>query len=104
MNTTFMNSKNSTTSNPLLLNLTNKIDLRRKDKYIPLSNLSIYYTWKNIKKLNKNNKLKISAPIWMKNLNYLMVHILYQILEIILIHIKKAWAKGSQSFNKNIHQ
>ena len=77
MNTTFMNSKNSTTSNPLLLNLTNKIDLRRKDKYIPLSNLSIYYTWKNIKKLNKNNKLKISAPIWMKNLNYLMVHILY---------------------------
>ena len=90
MNTTFTNSKNTTTSNPLLLNLTNKIDLRRKDKYITLSNLSIYYTQKNIKKLNKNNKLKISAPTWIKNLNYLMVHILYQILEIILVHIKKA--------------
>ena len=52
MNTTFMNSENSKTSDPhrLLLNLTDKIDLRRKDKYIALSNLSIYYTWKNIKR------------------------------------------------------
>ena len=52
MNTIFMNSKNSKTSDPhrLLLNLTDKIDLRRKDKYIALSNLSIYYTWKNRKK------------------------------------------------------
>ena len=43
-----MNSRNSKTSDPhrLLLNLANKIDLRRKDKYIALSNLSIYYTWK----------------------------------------------------------
>ena len=41
-----MNSKNSKTSDPhrLLVNLTDKIDLRRKDKYIALSNLSIYYT------------------------------------------------------------
>ena len=47
-----MNSKNSKTSDPhrLLLNVTDKIDLKRKDKYITLSNLSIYYTWKNIKK------------------------------------------------------
>ena len=43
-----MNSKNSKTFDPhrLLLNLTNKTDLSRKDKYIALSNLSIYYTWK----------------------------------------------------------
>ena len=48
MDTIFMNSENSKTSDPhrLLLNLTDKIDLRRKDKYIALSNLSIYYTWK----------------------------------------------------------
>ena len=48
-----MNSKNSKTSDPhrLLLNLIDKIDLRRKDKYISLSNLSIYYTWKNYKKV-----------------------------------------------------
>ena len=44
-----MNSENSRTSNPhrLLLNLTDKTELTRKDKYIALSNLSIYYTWKN---------------------------------------------------------
>ena len=66
MNTTFMNSKNSKTSDlyRLLLNLKNKIDLKRKDKYIALSNLSIYYTWKNIKKSYKNNKVKLSAPTW----------------------------------------
>ena len=48
-----MNSQNSKTSDPhrLLLNLTIKIDLRRKDKYIALSNLSIYYTLENIKKV-----------------------------------------------------
>ena len=66
MDTIFMNSENSKTSDPhrLLLNLTDKINLKRSDKYVGLSNLSIYYTWKNIKKLYKNNKFKISAPTW----------------------------------------
>ena len=66
MNTILKNSKNSKTSDPhrLLLNLTDKIDLRRKDKYIALSNLSIYYTWKNMKKSYKSNKFNISAPTW----------------------------------------
>ena len=47
-----MNSENSKTSDPhrLLLNLIDKTDLRRKDKYIALSNLSIHYIWKNMKK------------------------------------------------------
>ena len=81
-----MNFKNRKTSDPhrLLLNITDKTDLRRKGKCIALSNLSIYYTWKNIKKSNKNNKFKISSPTWMKNLNYLMDHILYQIFKMIL--------------------
>ena len=50
MNTIFMNSKNTKTSDPhrLLFNLRDKIDLKRKDKYIALSNLSIYYGWKYI--------------------------------------------------------
>ena len=66
MNTIFLNSKNSNISNPhrLLLNLTEKINLKRSDKYIALSNLIIYYTWKNIKKSHKNNKCKISTPTW----------------------------------------
>ena len=61
-----MNSKNSKTSNPhrRLLKLSDKINLEKSDKYVALSNLSIYYTWKDIKKSYKNNKFKISAPTW----------------------------------------
>ena len=62
----FMNSGNSKTSDRhrFSLNLTDKIGLRWKDKYIALLNLSIYYTWKNIKKSPKNNKLiKISSDM-----------------------------------------
>ena len=61
-----MNSKNSKTSDPhrLLLNLTDKINLKRSDKYFALSNLSIHYAWKNIKKWYRNNKSKISALTW----------------------------------------
>ena len=63
MNSVFMNSKNSKTSKShiLALKLTNKLDLRIGEKVIALSNLSIYYTWKNISSYN-NNKFKISAP------------------------------------------
>ena len=57
--TIFMNSGNSNTSDPhrLLLNLTDEINLKRSDKYVALSNLSIYYTLINIKKSHKNNIL-----------------------------------------------
>ena len=61
-----MNSENSKTSMPhvLMLKLTNKLDLRIGEKNIALSNLSIYYTWKNIKISYNNNKFKISTPTW----------------------------------------
>ena len=66
MDTIFMNSENSKTSEPhvLIRKLTDKLDLRRGEKIIALSNLSIYYTWKNIKSSCNNNKFKISAPTW----------------------------------------
>ena len=50
MDAIFMNSKNGKISDPhrILLSLTDKIDLRRRNNYVALSNLSIYYTWKNI--------------------------------------------------------
>ena len=66
MDTMFINSWNSKTSEPLIviLKLTDKLDLRRGEKIIALSNLSIYYTWKNIKNSYNNNKFKISAPTW----------------------------------------
>ena len=61
--TIFMNSENGGTSDPcrLLLNLTNKLNLKRGDKYFALS--SLLYVEK-IKKSYKNNKFKISAPTW----------------------------------------
>ena len=45
-----MNSENSKTSDPHrpLLNPSDKIDLKRSDKYVTLSSLSVYYTWNNI--------------------------------------------------------
>ena len=66
MDTIFMNSENSRTPKPhiLILKLINKLDLRIGKKVIVLSNLSIYYTWKNIKSLYNNNRFKISAPTW----------------------------------------
>ena len=61
-----MNSENSRNSeyHVLLLKLADKLDLRRGQKSVALSNLSIYYTCRNIKSLYKNNKFKISAPTW----------------------------------------
>ena len=60
----FMNFENSKTSDPhrQLPNLSDKINLERSDRYVGLSNLSIYYAQKNIKKSCENNKFKISAP------------------------------------------
>ena len=66
MDTISMNSENSKTPKPhvLTLQLTNKLDLKLGEKVIALSNLRIYYTWKNIKSSYNNNKFKISAPTW----------------------------------------
>ena len=68
MDTIYINSENSKISDPhgLLQNIADKVNLKRSDKYIALSNFRIYYTWKNTKKSynNKSNKFKISAPTW----------------------------------------
>ena len=66
MDTIFINSQNSKTfwNKHLILKLTDKLDLRRGEKIIALSNLSIYYTRENIKSSYNNNKCKISAPTW----------------------------------------
>ena len=60
-----MNSENSKTSEypVLILKLTDKLHLKRGQKSVAFSNLSIYYTWKNIES-SYNNKFKISAPTW----------------------------------------
>ena len=78
-----MNPKNSKISDPhrLLLNLSEKIILKRSDKYVALSILSIYNAWKNVKRSYKNNKFKKYQLLrGMKNLDDLTIRILYQIL------------------------
>ena len=64
MDNIFVSSGNSKTSDPnrLLLNLSHKINLKWKDRYVALSNLGMCYTWKNIKELYKNNTFKVSPP------------------------------------------
>ena len=66
MDTLFMDYRNIKTSDlhRLLLNLSDKINPNRSNKYVALSNLSINQIWKNLKKSYKNNKFKISALTW----------------------------------------
>ena len=66
METIFMNTESSKTSEPhrFKLDLTDKPNLKNPSKNIALANLSIYYTWKNIKLKYNNNKFKISVPTW----------------------------------------
>ena len=80
-----MNSENNITSKPyvLTLRLTNKLDLRIDKKIIALSNLSIYYTWKNILTHKIIINLKYPLEHGMKNLNYQMDLVPYLIFRII---------------------
>ena len=80
MCTILMISGNSKTSNPhrLLFNLSDKINLKKSDEHVALSNLSIYFT----KGRTRNFKNRLQSG--MLNLNYLMKQILYQILKIFL--------------------
>ena len=66
MKTIFLNTENSKTSKPhsFKLDLTDKLNLKNPNKNMALANLSIYYTWQNIKSEYSNNKFKISAPTW----------------------------------------
>ena len=61
-----MNTENSKTNKPrrFRLSLADKLNLKDPSKNMALANLSIYYTWKNIKSAYSNNKFKISAPTW----------------------------------------
>ena len=61
-----MNTENSKTNEPhkFRLTLADKRNLKDPNENMALANLSIYYTWKNIKFLYNNNKFKISAPTW----------------------------------------
>ena len=72
METFFMNSKISKTNEPnrFKYDLIDKLDLKNPNKKMALVNLSIYYTWKNVKSIYKNNKFKISAPSWNETFDF----------------------------------
>ena len=65
METIFINTENNTNEpHRFRLDLTDKLNFKNPNKNMALANLSIYYTWKNIKSEYKNNKFKISPPTW----------------------------------------
>ena len=72
METIFMNTLNGKTneSNRFIYQFTDKLNLKNPNKNIALANLSIYYTWKNIKPEYNNNKFKIHAPTWNDEFNF----------------------------------
>ena len=86
MDTIYMTSENSKTSglHRLLISLSDGINSQWTNKYVALSNISIYYTWKNIKSNIKTVNLNYQLQGELKNLNYLIDHIRYQILKSIL--------------------
>ena len=65
METIFINTKNSKTNEPNRFGLcfTDKLNLKN-NKTISLANLSIYFTWQNVRSWFNNNKFKIIAPTW----------------------------------------
>ena len=77
MEAIFMNSKNSKTSEPhrFRLDLTDKLDLKDPKINMALANLSIYYTWKNIKSEYNNNKFKISAQTYYFESNRIILNL-----------------------------
>ena len=81
-----MNTLNSKTneSKRSIYQFTDKLDLKNPNENIALANLSIYYSWRNVKSEYNNNKFKISAPAWNDEFNYPMDLILFLIFKIIL--------------------
>ena len=67
-----MNVENSKTNEPhkYILNVSQRLDLKSSNEHFALQNVTIYYTWKNIRKQYKNIKLKIIAPKWNDRLKF----------------------------------
>ena len=96
MDTIFMNSENSKTSEPhiLKLKLTDKLDLRLDKRVIALSNVSMYHTWNNIKISYNNNRFKISIPTWNEKIyitRWILLYIRYS--RLFSIYFEEAWRK-----------
>ena len=105
MEAIFMNTENSKTNEPhrFKLDLTDKLNLKNPSKNMALANLSIYYTWKNIKSEYNNNKFRFLHQLAMILLTYLMVLTLLWIFRIILnLSSKNMRLWGRKSINSNL--
>ena len=92
-------------SNKFRYQFTDKLNFKKPDKNIVLINLSIYYTWKNIKFSYSNNKFKISAPTW--NDKFDLPDGSYSASDTQLCFeyiIKKTRDCNKKSSHKNLHQ
>ena len=86
METIFINTENSTTneSQRFKLDLTDKLNLKNANKNMALTNLSIYYTWKNTTSNTTTINLKFLLQLGMILLIYLMVLVQFSTFKIIL--------------------
>ena len=66
MNTIFLSTENSKTNEQhnFFLSFPQRLDLRSSGNYVAIQNLSVDYTWKNIRQQYKNNELEIIGPTW----------------------------------------
>ena len=105
MNTISMNSENSKTFKPhvLILKLTDKLDLRKSEKSIALSN-RIHDIWKNIKRSYKNNKFKIPAPTWIDEFGLPDESYSISDIEDYFEYISKKNNERIDNLNKNIYK
>ena len=89
MNSIFINSKNSRTSESyrLLLNLADKLDLKKSNKFV------LRYTQKNMKKSYNKNKSKISVSTWNENLRYPKDVCYIKYSRLFLMNLKKSVQK-----------
>ena len=74
METIFINTLNckiNESNKFIMYQFTDKLNLKNPNNKVALANLSIYYTWKNMKSVYNNNKFKISAPTWNDEFNLL---------------------------------
>ena len=103
MESIFINTENSKTSEPHIfkLDLTDKLNLKNLNKNMALANVSIYYNWKNIKS-KYNNKFKISAPTQNDTFDLPVSYSISYIQDYFEFIIKKHESLTKKSTNSNL--
>ena len=101
-----MNTENSKTnkSHRFRLDLTDKLNLKNPKKNMALANLSIYYTWNNIKTEYNNNEFKISAPTWNETFDLPDDSFYWWYARLFWIYYRETWNFNLKSINKDLYK